>query len=136
MVNNLLTGAGHTGDTQVRSLGREDPLEKGTASHSSTLAWRGPGPGSLAGCSSPGGTHSDSWARAQAPILSGRVEALVAQLSSPLCDPMDCSPPGSCVPEILQGRTLEWVAIPYSRGSSQPRDQTWVSCSVGTFFTI
>ena len=36
---------------------------------------------------------------------------------------------------ILQARTLEWVAIPSSRGSSQPRDRTWVSCLAGRFFT-
>ena len=41
---------------------------------------------------------------------------------------MDCSLSASSVHGILQGRILEWVAIPYSRGSSQPRDQTWVSC--------
>ena len=39
-----------------------------------------------------------------------------------LCDHMDCSPPGSSVHGVLQARTLEWVAIPLSRGSSQPRD--------------
>ena len=39
-----------------------------------------------------------------------------------LCDPMDCSPPGSSVLGILQARILEWVAMPFSRGSSQPRD--------------
>ena len=39
-----------------------------------------------------------------------------------LCKPMDCSPPGSSVHGILQARILEWVAIPFSRGSSQPRD--------------
>ena len=49
---------------------------------------------------------------------------------------MDCSPPGSSVHEILQARILEWVAIPFSRGSSQPRDQTQVSCIAGRFFTI
>ena len=38
-----------------------------------------------------------------------------------LCDPMDCSPPGSSAHGILQARILEWVAIPFSRGSSQPR---------------
>ena len=43
-----------------------------------------------------------------------------------LCDPKDCSLPGSSVHGILQARILEWVAIPFSRGSSQPRDQTWV----------
>ena len=44
-----------------------------------------------------------------------------------LCDPIDCSPPGSPVQGILQARTLEWVAMPSSRGSSQSRDQTQVS---------
>ena len=45
-----------------------------------------------------------------------------------LCDDLDCSPPGSFDHEILQARILEWVAMLFSRGSSQPRDQTWVSC--------
>ena len=48
---------------------------------------------------------------------------------------MDCSPAGSSVHEIFQARILEWVAISFSRGSSQPRDQTWVSCTAGRFFT-
>ena len=39
-----------------------------------------------------------------------------------LCDPMDCSLPGSSVSGILQARILEWVAMPFSRASSQPRD--------------
>ena len=41
-----------------------------------------------------------------------------------LCDPMDCSPPGFSVHEVLQTRILEWVAMPSSRGSSRPRDWT------------
>ena len=48
----------------------------------------------------------------------------------------DCSLPGSCVHEILQVRTLEWVAIPFSRGSSKSRDRTWVSCIAGRFLTV
>ena len=44
---------------------------------------------------------------------------------------MDCSPPSFSVHGILQARILEWVAIPFSRGSSWPRDQTWVSCISG-----
>ena len=52
---------------------------------------------------------------------------LAVQSSPTLCDPMDCSPPGSSVCGILQARILEWVAIPFSRGSSQPRDLTQVS---------
>ena len=49
---------------------------------------------------------------------------------------MDCSPPGSSVHGILQERILEWVAIPFSRGSSQARDWTHISCIAGRFFTI
>ena len=49
---------------------------------------------------------------------------------------MDCSPPGSSVHEILQTRMLQWVAIPFSRVSSSPGDQTWVSSMAGRFFTI
>ena len=60
---------------------------------------------------------------------------LVAQ-SCWLCDPMDCSLPGSSVHGILQARILEWVAITFSRGSSQSRDQTWVCCIAGRFFTV
>ena len=53
-----------------------------------------------------------------------------------LCDPMDCSPPGSSVHGNLQARIVVWVAIPFSMGSSQPRDWTWVSCITGRFFAI
>ena len=53
-----------------------------------------------------------------------------------LCDPMDHSPPGSSVHGILQARRLEWVAIPFSRGSSWPRDRTQVSCITGRFFIV
>ena len=60
---------------------------------------------------------------------------LVAQSSPTVCDPMDCSPPGSSVLGILQVRALEWVATSFSRGSSQLRDWTQVSCIAGRFFT-
>ena len=60
----------------------------------------------------------------------------VAQSCPTLCDLTDCGPPGSSVHGILQARILEWVAFPFSRGSSQPRDQTQVSCIAGGFFTI
>ena len=50
------------------------------------------------------------------------------------CDPMDCTPPGSSVHGILQARILDWVTISISRGSSQPRDWTWVFCLAGRFF--
>ena len=61
---------------------------------------------------------------------------LVVQSYLTLYDPMDCSPTGSSVHGILQARIIEWAAIPFSKGSSQPRDQTWVSCIKDRFFTI
>ena len=84
----------------VTPLGREDPLEEEIATHCSILACR------------------ILWTEA----------CSVAQSCLTLCDPMDCSPPGSSVQGILQARTVEWVTISFSRGSSFPRDQTWVSC--------
>ena len=80
--------------------------------------------------------------------LDGRIKTnrlwvyvLVAQLCPTLCDPMDCSPPGSSVLGIIQAGMLEWVAIPFSRGSpgrgsSWPRDWTQVSLIAGRFFTV
>ena len=59
----------------------------------------------------------------------------VAQSCPTLCDPMDYSLPGFPVHGILQARILEWVAVPFSRGSSQPRDWTQVSCIADWFFT-
>jgi len=60
----------------------------------------------------------------------------VSHLCPTLCEPMDCSLPGSSVHGISQARILQWVAIFFSRGSAQPRDQTWVSWIAGRFFTI
>ena len=53
-----------------------------------------------------------------------------------LCNPMDCSLPGSSVHGIFQARVLEWIAISFSRGSSRHRDQTWVSHIAARCFTI
>ena len=53
-----------------------------------------------------------------------------------MSDSMDCRPQGFSVDRIFQASILEWVAIPFSRVSSQPRDQTPVSCIAGKFFTI
>ena len=61
---------------------------------------------------------------------------LVIQSCPTLCNPMDCSPPGSSVHGVLQERTLEWVAMPSSRVFSQPRDRTQISCTAGGFFTV
>ena len=62
------------------------------------------------------------------------VSCACAQLCPTLCNPMHCNPPVSSVHGIFQSRILEWVAISFSRGSSQPRDQTRVSCvsSIGS----
>ena len=64
------------------------------------------------------------------------VRAKSLQLCLTLCDPMDCIPPDSSVHGILQARILEWVAMPFSRGSSWSRNGTWVSCIADRFFTL
>ena len=64
------------------------------------------------------------------------VLCLVARLCPTLYDPVDCNPPGSSSMGILQARVLAWIAMPSSRGSSQLRDQTHVSCLAGRLFTI
>ena len=63
---------------------------------------------------------------------------LVTQSCLTLCDPLDCSPPGSSVHGILQARILELVAVSSSKGSSQPRDGNCICCvsyAAGRFFT-
>ena len=63
---------------------------------------------------------------------------LVAQSYLTLCDPMDCSLPSFSVHGILQARVLEWIVIPFSRGSSWPKDwncNSCASCTTGRFFT-
>ena len=64
-----------------------------------------------------------------------KVKVLVAQSCLSLWCSMDCNPPGFSVQGILQARILEWVAIPFSREPSGPRDQTCVSLTTGRFFT-
>ena len=68
--------------------------------------------------------------------LKHAVLCLAAQSCLTLCDTVDYSLPGSSVHRILQARILEWVVMPSSRGSSQPRDRTQVSLIAGRFFTI
>ena len=68
--------------------------------------------------------HPPSWFRVRALESGVRAWAKSLQLCPTVCDPVDCSPPGSSVHGILQARTLEWVVSPSSRGSSRPRDQT------------
>ena len=64
-----------------------------------------------------------------------KVKVKVTQLCLNVYNCMDCTLPGSSVPGILQARILEWVAIPFSSGSSWPRDRTRVSSIAGGFFT-
>ena len=63
-------------------------------------------------------------------------ESEAAQSCQTLCDPVDCSPPGSSIHGILQARILVWVAISFSRGSSPPRDWTQVSHIAGRWFNL
>ena len=91
----------------------------------------GEGQGSLASCCSWGQKDSDTIEQ-----LIWSELRVVTQSCLTLCDPVDCSLPGSSVHWILQARILEWVAISYSRRSSSPRNQTWVSCIAGSFFII
>ena len=72
---------------------------------------------------------------APAIIRFSTVVVLSLSLVRLLCEPVDCSPTGSSIYGISQGRTLEWVAISFFRKSSQPRDQICVSCIAGGFFT-
>ena len=66
----------------------------------------------------------------QTPPTRSEMKVKAAQSYPTLCDPMDYT-----VHEILQARILEWAAFPFSRGSSQPRNQTKVSCIADGFFT-
>ena len=88
-------------ETWVGSLGWEDPLEKGKATHSNILAWRIP------------------WGHKE------------LDTTERLSDIQDYRVDG-----ILQAKILECVAFPFSRGSSSPRDRTWVSGIADRFFTI
>ena len=103
--------------------------------------------GSLTCCSTWGDKQSDTteqlnWTEVTPSIfykliysLKVKRETEVAQLHWTLRNPMDCSPPGPSVHGIFQARVLEWGAISFSRGSSQPRNQTRISCVAGRFIT-
>ena len=83
------------------------------------------------------GKFFTSWATREAPLVtfSSVQFSSVAQLCPILCNPMDYSLPGFSFHEILQARILEWLAVPFSRGFSQPRDHNQF-CIAGEFFTI
>ena len=63
-------------------------------------------------------------------------ESEVGQSCLTVCDPVHCSPPGSSIHGVLQARILEWVAVSFSRGSSQPRNRTHVSHIAGRRFNL
>ena len=67
--------------------------------------------------------------------LMDEVHAKSLQLCPTPCDPINCSLPGSSVHGMLQARILEWITIPFSKASSQPRNLTYVSCIAGGFCT-
>ena len=106
------------------------------ATHSSNLAW------AIPWIEEPGSLQSMELQKNQTQLSDEndnnepRKEREVTQLCLTLSDPMDCSPPGSCVRGIFQARLLEWVAISFSRESSPPRDRTQVSCIAGRRFTV
>ena len=117
----------------VWSWDREDPLKKRMVTYSSILSWGIPWteePGRLQSMGSQSVGHN--WATNTHNIC----EVKVAQSYLTLCNPMDCSLSASYVLGILQARILEWIAMPSSRGSSQPRDGIRVSCIAGGFFTV
>ena len=117
-------------------------LEKEMATHSSVLAWRIPGteePGGLPSMGPHRVRHewSDLAVAAAAlymyfpnylTLCYAVMCVLVARLCPALCDPLNCSPPGSSVHGIVQARILERAAVSFSGGSSRPRDRTQVSC--------
>ena len=65
-----------------------------------------------------------------------KVKVLATQSCPTLCNPEDCSPPGSSLSGIFQAGIVEWVAIPFSRGSSQPRDRSRVAYILDRFITV
>jgi len=69
-------------------------------------------------------------------VIEYKCEREVAQSCPTLCDPMDCSLPGSSVHGIFQAIVLEWIAISFSKGSFQPRDRTRISRIVDRRFTV
>ena len=105
MVKNLPANAGRWDQSQ----GREDPLEKEMAIHSSILLSRkSHGQKSSVGCKSK---ESQRVRHDLATAASAATKSL--QSCPTLCDAIDGSPPGSAIPGILQARTLEWVAISF-----------------------
>ena len=117
-------------ETQVQSLGWEVPLEEKMATHSSILAWEIPWTeecGGLQSMVSQRVGHDRATERqiCYISVLTWNLFQLIkltsvsvcvcvcAQSSSTLCNPINCSPPGSCVHGIFQAKILEWVAVSF-----------------------
>ena len=83
-----------------------------------------------------GQTDRRKWSTNMCCNVNQKNQSEVTQSCLTLCSPMDCGPPGSSVHGIFQARVLEWVAISFSRRSSQPRNRTQVSHIVGRCFTV
>ena len=124
----------NTGDLRDSGLIPESGrcLGESMAAHSGILAWRTPWaeePGELPFMGSQRAGHWSEAAHTPPSKIPPVVPVCATSLQSclPLCDPMDCSLPASFVRRILQARILQWVAMPSSRTSSQPRDRTSLS---------
>ena len=115
--------------TQVSSLGQEDPLEKGMATHSNIHAWRIPwteDPGRVQSMPSQR-VGNDGATNTHFSFMCVCMRACV-QLCLTLYNPVDYKPPGSSVHRILQAKILEWVAMPSSKGFSHIYIKSFVSC--------
>ena len=129
MLGNIFHRAGRKGISRFRywCVGAQDNVTRRESRTSLVVQW-------LRLCTfTTGGTGSIPGGGNKIPQATG-----VSQNHScpTFCNPVDCSPPGSSVHGSLQAGILEWVAIPFSRGSSWPRDWTQVSWIVGRFFTV
>ena len=105
------------------------------AIHSNILAWEIPWAEEPGGYSPWGRKESDMTEPRSLSLIFIMIMVVVYSLRCISCNPLDCGLPGSSVHGISQARILEWVAISFSRGSSQPTDQTHISCVAGRLFT-
>ena len=115
---------------------RRHALEDGMATHSSILAWKIPMDKWAWRTTVHRVTKTQTWLKCfSTQTHTSMCVCLVTQLCPTLWDPMDCSPSVFSIHGDSPSRILEWVAMPSSRESSQPRDWTQVSCIAGGFFT-
>ena len=112
----------------VQTLGWEDPLQEGLATHSTIVAWRVPWTEDPCLFTLLNRRFSKTsrqireitYESMHVCVCGGGMHVLVTQSCPTLCYSTDCSQPGSSVHGILQARILEWVAVPFFRGSSDP----------------